>query len=60
MMKPSTEDKAEGKIHEVKEKIKEDVGKVTNDPDLEISGDTEKKAGKVQQWIGRVEKSVGE
>ncbi len=33
-MKPSTEDKAEGKIHEVKGKIKEEIGKVTNDPEL--------------------------
>ena len=60
MMKPSTEDNAEGKLHEVKGKIKEKVGKVTNDPNLEISGDAEKKAGKVQQWIGRAEKAVGE
>jgi uncharacterized protein YjbJ (UPF0337 family) len=59
-MKPSTEDKAEGKIHELKGKIKEEIGKVTNDPDLEVSGDAEKKAGKVQQWIGRAEKVVGE
>jgi len=59
-MKTSTKDKAEGKIHEVKGKIKEEAGKVMNDPDLEISGDSEKKAGKVQQWISRVEKVVGE
>ncbi len=58
--KPSTEDNAEGKLHEAKGKIKEKVGKVTNDPNLEISGDAEKKAGKVQQWIGRAEKAVGE
>jgi uncharacterized protein YjbJ (UPF0337 family) len=32
---------------------------VTNDPNLEISGDAEKKAGKVRQWIGRAEKAVG-
>jgi uncharacterized protein YjbJ (UPF0337 family) len=44
----------------VKGKIEEKVGKVTNDPNLEISSDTEKKAGKVQQWIGRAEKAVGE
>jgi uncharacterized protein YjbJ (UPF0337 family) len=48
LMKASTKDKAEGKIHEVKGKIKEAVGKVTNDPDLEVSGDAEKKAGKVR------------
>jgi uncharacterized protein YjbJ (UPF0337 family) len=59
-MKPSTQDRTEGKLHEVKGLIKEEVGKVTNDPDLEVAGKTEKKAGKVQKWIGRAEKAVGE
>lgn len=60
MLKPSTQDRTEGKLHQVKGKIKEEVGKVTNDPDLEVSGDAEKKIGKVQNWIGRAEKAVGE
>jgi uncharacterized protein YjbJ (UPF0337 family) len=60
VLKPSTKDKAEGKIHEVKGEIKEEVGKVTNDPDLEVSGAAEKNAGKVQKWISRAEKAVGE
>jgi uncharacterized protein YjbJ (UPF0337 family) len=60
IMKPSTEDKAAGKIHEVKGKIREKVGKVTNNPDLEASGEAEKNVGKVQKWVGRVEKAVGE
>ncbi|MGA7560099.1 MAG: CsbD family protein [Terriglobales bacterium] len=59
-MKPSTQDRTEGKIHEVKGKIKEEVGKATNDPDLEVAGNAEKNAGKVQDWIGRAEKTVGE
>ena len=60
MMKPSTQDRTEGKLHEVKGNIKEEIGKVTNDPDLEVSGKAEKKAGEVQKWIGRAEKAVGE
>jgi uncharacterized protein YjbJ (UPF0337 family) len=44
----------------VKGKIKEQVGKVTNDPDLEVSGNAEKKGGKVQEWVGRAEKAIGE
>jgi len=60
MMKPSTKNKTEGKLHEVKGAIKEEVGKATNDPNLEVSGKAEKKAGKVQKWIGRAEKAVGE
>jgi uncharacterized protein YjbJ (UPF0337 family) len=59
-MKPSTEDKAEGKIHEVKGKIKEEVGKVTKNSDLEVSGNAEKNAGKIQNVIGHAEKAVGE
>ncbi len=59
-MKPSTEDRTKGKLHEVKGKIKEGIGKATNKPDLEDSGNAEKKAGKVQGWIGRAEKAVGE
>ena len=59
-MKPSTQDRAEGKLHEVKGQIKEKVGKVANDPDLEVSGRSEKNAGAAQKWIGRVEKAVGE
>jgi len=59
-MKPSTQDRTEGKLHEVKGKVKEEAGKATNDPDLEVSGEAEKNAGKVQNWIGRAEKAVGE
>jgi uncharacterized protein YjbJ (UPF0337 family) len=60
MLKPGTQDRTEGKLHEIKGKIKEEVGKATNDPELEVSGNAEKIAGKVQEWIGRAEKVVGE
>jgi uncharacterized protein YjbJ (UPF0337 family) len=59
-MKPSTEDKAEGKLHEVKGKVRERIGNAINNPDLEGSGKAEKTAGKVQKWIGNVQKAVGE
>jgi uncharacterized protein YjbJ (UPF0337 family) len=59
MLKPSTKDQAEGKLHEVVGEIKQEIGQVTTDPDLEISGNAEKQAGKVQQIVARVEKSVG-
>jgi uncharacterized protein YjbJ (UPF0337 family) len=49
-----------GQLHEVKGKIKEHVGRATNDPDLEVSGKAEKNAGKVQKWIGNAEKVGGE
>jgi uncharacterized protein YjbJ (UPF0337 family) len=59
MMKPSAQDRTEGKLHEVNGKVKEEVGKAANDPDWEVSGEAEKNAGKVQHWIGRAEKAVG-
>jgi uncharacterized protein YjbJ (UPF0337 family) len=58
-MKPSTENEIAGKVHEVKGKIKEKVGQLTNDPDLEGEGTGEKIAGKVQKKIGQVEKVLG-
>jgi len=38
MMKPSTQDKTEGKLHEVQGNIKEEIGKVTRDPQLQGEG----------------------
>jgi uncharacterized protein YjbJ (UPF0337 family) len=55
-MDNSTKDRVEGKFHEVKGKVKEKVGQVTNDPNLESEGQDEKLAGKVQKRIGNVEK----
>lgn len=60
MMKPSTDDKTIGKLHEVKGTIKQKVGELTNKPDLKAEGRAEKNAGKVQNWVGKVEKAVGE
>ena len=58
-MKASTKDQAEGKFHEVKGKVKEMAGHLTNNPDLEAEGTAEKLAGKVQDKIGRLEKVLG-
>jgi uncharacterized protein YjbJ (UPF0337 family) len=50
-MKPSTEDEIAGKVHEVKGTIKEKVGELTNDSDLEGEGIGQKIAGKGQKKI---------
>ena len=55
-MEPSTRDEIAGRVQEVKGTIKEKVGELTNDPDLEGEGIGEKIAGKVQKKIGQVEK----
>ena len=58
-MKPSRKDEVAGKIHEVKGAVKEKVGRLTNDPDLEAEGTVEKVAGNVQTKIGQVKKVLG-
>ena len=58
MMKPSTKDKAEGKFHEVKGKVKEKAGQLTNNPRSANQGHVEKAAGKVQGIIGQAEKAL--
>lgn len=59
-MKQSTEDKAKGTFHEVKGKVKEKVGRATNNPGLEAEGQVEKIGGKVQKKIGQVKQVFGE
>ncbi len=58
-MKQSTKDKANGKFHEVRGKVKEKVGRATNDPNMEAEGRGEKFGGKIRKKIGQVEKVIG-
>lgn len=59
-MKSSTKDNAEGKMHQVKGKIKDAVGKIVGNRNLEAEGKGENLAGKVQEKIGQIKKVVGE
>ena len=54
-----TEDTTKGKFHEIKGKMKEEVGKLTNSPDLEAEGNVEKNTGKIQTKIGQIKKVLG-
>ena len=58
-MKPSTTDELQGKFHDVKGKVKEAAGKLTNNPNLEADGDAEQIDGKVQSKIAQVKKVFG-
>jgi uncharacterized protein YjbJ (UPF0337 family) len=58
-MKSSIGDKTEGTFHEVKGKVKEVSGKLSDNPELEAEGTDEKIAGKVQEKIGQVKKVLG-
>jgi uncharacterized protein YjbJ (UPF0337 family) len=55
-MNRSTKDQAEGKLHDLKGQLKEKVGRLTKNPNLEAEGQDEKIAGKIQNKIGQVEK----
>ena len=55
----SNKDRAEGAAHQVKGTIKEKVGQVTNDPEMEGEGTGEKIGGKIQKKVGDIEKKIG-
>jgi uncharacterized protein YjbJ (UPF0337 family) len=57
-MKSSIANRLAGEIHEAKGKLKEKVGQITNDPETETEGLTEKIAGKIQKKIGQVQKAA--
>ena len=48
-MKQSTKNQVKGNVHEVKGKVKETVGRATNNPDMEAEGQGETIGGKVQK-----------
>jgi uncharacterized protein YjbJ (UPF0337 family) len=58
-MKPGTQDEIEGQLHNLKGKVKEKAGQLTNDPDLQAEGQAEEIAGKVQEKVGQVKKVLG-
>ena len=58
-MKSSTQDKSEGKWHEIKGKIKQLAGKAVGNRDLETEGKAENIDGKVQEKIGQIKDVAG-
>jgi uncharacterized protein YjbJ (UPF0337 family) len=58
-MKSGTKDQAEGMFHQIKGKLKEIAGDLSDNPKLEAEGTGEKIAGKVQEKIGQVKKVLG-
>ena len=57
-MKPSTKDQVEGKLHEVKGKVKEKAGQVTNNPNLAAEGQDEKLAARSRRKSGRLKRCL--
>ncbi len=57
-MKRSTRNRIAGAVHDVKGRVKEEMGHLTNDAGLEAKGIVEQIAGKVQTTVGDLEKAV--
>lgn len=53
-------DEIKGKLDQAKGAVKETVGRVTNDRDLEAQGSADRTEGKVQEGFGTVKRKVGE
>jgi uncharacterized protein YjbJ (UPF0337 family) len=60
VVKASSKDEVAGKIHEVKGAVKQKVGKLTKNADLEAEGIVEELTGRVQKKIGQVKKVLGQ
>ena len=58
-MKSSMRDEKEGKYHQMKGRILEEAGKISDNPKLEAEGSGERIAGIVQEKIGQVKKVFG-
>jgi uncharacterized protein YjbJ (UPF0337 family) len=54
-----THDEVEGKVHELKGKIKQKIGGATNNPDLQDEGTNERINGTVEKTVGKVKKAFG-
>jgi uncharacterized protein YjbJ (UPF0337 family) len=53
-------DELEGKLDRAKGKVKETIGRATNDRDLEAEGNADRSSGEVQEGFGKVKRKVGE
>ena len=55
-MKPSTKDKIKGETDEIKGKVKEGLGKLTGNPDLEDEGKGDQLKGAARKKVGEIKK----
>jgi uncharacterized protein YjbJ (UPF0337 family) len=53
-------DEMEGKWDQAKGSVKENIGRATNDPDLEAEGATDRASGNVEEGFGKARRKVGE
>lgn len=53
-------DEIEGKGKQIKGTVKDKLGELTNNPELEAEGEAENTTGKVQQGIGKAKRKTGD
>lgn len=53
-------DELEGKWDKAKGNVKENIGRATNNPDLEAEGQADQAGGNVQEGFGKARRKVGE
>ena len=58
-MKSSMKDQVSGTFHQMKGKLKEIAGALSDNPKLKAAGTYEKIGGQVQEKIGQVKKGLG-
>jgi uncharacterized protein YjbJ (UPF0337 family) len=58
-MRGSTRNTVQGTYHELKGEAKEYFGKVVNSPRIALEGRAERIAGKAEEKLGQIKKSVG-
>lgn len=54
------EDEVKGKFDQAKGSVKETVGRVTNDRDLETEGQADQAGGDIREGFGTARRKVGE
>jgi uncharacterized protein YjbJ (UPF0337 family) len=53
-------DELEGKWDQAKGSVKENIGRATNDPDLETEGAADRASGNVKEGFGTARRKIGE
>ncbi|MEA2203343.1 MAG: hypothetical protein QOE77_119 [Blastocatellia bacterium] len=54
------EDEVKGKFDQAKGAVKENVGRATNDPDLESEGQADRAGGNLREGFGTARRKVGD
>ncbi len=58
--KKSVREEVGGKAESLKGKVKEGVGRITGNPDLEAEGKAEQVEGKVRQKVGKAGRAISD